>query len=168
MPNLMSVGLLCGAGHEAGRGFTAVLAVWGFAPSSTESAPRDFCTVFGVSFFRILGCLPTGEPIPDLAARSERRGVLSVCVPTFCPSVAVAGSRAERLCPLPCDRVGAFLAGSSTANSGRDFELLRPCYIKPEETIARFLGLGGKFIELLPPKACLHPYDLCWVASTSR
>src|SRR6185436_10631862 len=47
MPNLMSAGLLCGAGPEAERGFTTVLAVWGFAPSSTESIPGNFCTVFG-------------------------------------------------------------------------------------------------------------------------
>jgi hypothetical protein len=41
-------------------------------------------------------------------------------------------------------------------------------YISPKEVIAGFLGLGGKFIELLPPKACQHPYDLRWVPSTSR
>ena len=47
----MSVGLLCGAGTEAGHGFTTVFAVWGFAPISTEFCSWGFlhrlwCVVF--------------------------------------------------------------------------------------------------------------------------
>ena len=60
---------------------------------------------------------------------------VGVCMPTFCSRLAVAGSRAERLCPLLCERVSAFLAGSSTAYSGEASSVLGLATLNPKRRL---------------------------------